>query len=114
MTPFAEMFAFDGFTSVMKKRELMLLRLMPNYSLYAVNYDFWRLGRIRWMHVRNDELGAYAASMDDELDVIGCCMGSSGPGNVHLINGIYDANRAGNPVIAIARTINTDNLGQDN
>src|SRR5690606_15142193 len=35
-------------------------------------------------------------------------------GHVHLVNGLYDANRAGNPVIAIASTINTDKLGQDN
>src|SRR5699024_1696056 len=40
--------------------------------------------------------------------------GSSGPGHVHLINGLYDANRSGNPVIAIASTVTTDKLGLDN
>src|SRR5690625_1035445 len=83
-------------------------------SLNPVNDAIRRDGRIRWIHVRHEEAGAYAASMDAELEGIGCCMGSSGPGHVHLINGLYDANRAGNPVIAIASTINTDKLGQDN
>lgn len=83
-------------------------------SLNPVNDAIRRDGRLKWIHVRHEEAGAYAASMDAELEGIGCCMGSSGPGHVHLVNGLYDANRAGNPVIAIASTINTDKLGQDN
>lgn len=83
-------------------------------SLNPVNDAIRRDGRIEWIHVRHEEAGAYAASMDAELNGIGCCMGSSGPGHVHLINGLYDANRAGNPVIAIASTIETHKLGQQN
>lgn len=83
-------------------------------SLNPVNDAIRRDGRIEWIHVRHEEAGAYAASMDAELDGIGCCMGSSGPGHVHLVNGLYDANRAGNPVIAIASTVHTDKLGLDN
>ena len=83
-------------------------------SLNPVNDAIRRDGRIEWIHVRHEEAGAYAASMDAELNGIGCCMGSSGPGHVHLINGLYDANRAGNPVIAIASTIDTHKLGQEN
>ncbi|MGC1204828.1 MAG: thiamine pyrophosphate-dependent enzyme [Flavobacteriaceae bacterium] len=83
-------------------------------SLNPINDAVRRDGRIKWIHVRHEEAGAYAASMDAELDGIGCCMGSSGPGHVHLINGLYDANRSGNPVIAIASTINTDKLGTEN
>jgi pyruvate dehydrogenase (quinone) len=52
--------------------------------------------------------------MDTELNGIGCCMGSSGPGHVHLVNGLYDANRSENPVIAIASTIHTQKMGLDN
>lgn len=80
-------------------------------SLNPVNDAIRRDGRLTWIHVRHEEAGAYAASMDAELNGIGCCMGSSGPGHVHLINGLYDANRSGNPVIAIASTVNTDKLG---
>ncbi len=83
-------------------------------SLNPVNDAVRRDGRLQWIHVRHEEAGAYAASMDAELDGIGCCMGSSGPGHVHLVNGLYDANRAGNPVIAIASTVATDKLGMDN
>jgi pyruvate dehydrogenase (quinone) len=83
-------------------------------SLNPVNDAVRRDGRLQWIHVRHEEAGAYAASMDAELNGIGCCMGSSGPGHVHLINGLYDANRSENPVIAIASTIFTEKLGIDN
>ncbi|MCB9033191.1 MAG: ubiquinone-dependent pyruvate dehydrogenase [Chitinophagales bacterium] len=83
-------------------------------SLNPVNDAVRRDGRIQWIHVRHEEAGAYAASMEAELNGIGCCMGSSGPGHVHLVNGLYDANRSENPVIAIASTIFTEKLGLDN
>ncbi|MEO8253903.1 MAG: thiamine pyrophosphate-dependent enzyme [Flavobacterium sp.] len=83
-------------------------------SLNPVNDAVRRDGRLQWIHVRHEEAGAYAASMDAELNGIGCCMGSSGPGHVHLVNGLYDANRSENPVIAIASTIPTEKMGMDN
>lgn len=83
-------------------------------SLNPVNDAIRRDGRLEWIHVRHEEVAAYAASMDAELNGIGCCMGSSGPGHVHLINGLYDANRAGNPVIAIASTIESQKFAQEN
>jgi pyruvate dehydrogenase (quinone) len=83
-------------------------------SLNPINDAVRRDGRLKWIHVRHEEAGAYAASMEAELNGIGCCMGSSGPGHIHLINGLYDANKAGNPVIAIASTIHTEKMGLDN
>lgn len=83
-------------------------------SLNPVNDAVRRDGRLQWIHVRHEEAGAYAASMEAELNGIGCCMGSSGPGHVHLVNGLYDANRSENPVIAIASTIITEKMGLDN
>ena len=83
-------------------------------SLNPVNDAIRRDGRLQWIHVRHEEAGAYAASMEAELNGIGCCMGSSGPGHVHLVNGLYDANRAENPVVAIASTIHTEKMGLDN
>ncbi len=83
-------------------------------SLNPVNDAVRRDGRLQWIHVRHEEAGAYAASMEAELNGIGCCMGSSGPGHIHLVNGLYDANRAENPVIAIASTIFTEKMGLDN
>lgn len=82
-------------------------------SLNPVNDAIRRNGQLEWVHVRHEEVAAYAASMDAELNGIGCCMGSSGPGHVHLVNGLYDANRSGNPVIAIASTCPTHKFAQD-
>lgn len=70
-------------------------------------------GRIRWIHVRHEEAGAYAAAAEAELMGLACCAGSSGPGHVHLINGLYDAHRAGAPVIAIASTCATIEFGSE-
>ncbi len=69
--------------------------------------------KIQWVHVRHEEVGAYAAAAEAELGGIGCCAGSSGPGHVHLINGLYDANRSHVPVIAIASTIASNQFGTD-
>ncbi|MCJ8212028.1 thiamine pyrophosphate-dependent enzyme [Mucilaginibacter sp. RS28] len=69
--------------------------------------------RIQWVHVRHEEAGAYAAAAEAELNGIACCAGSSGPGHVHLINGLYDAHRSGAPVIAIASTCATWEFGTE-
>jgi pyruvate dehydrogenase (quinone) len=63
--------------------------------------------------VRHEEVGAYAAAAEAELNGLACCAGSSGPGHVHLINGLYDAHRSGAPVIAIASTCATFEFGTD-
>ncbi|RYD51858.1 MAG: ubiquinone-dependent pyruvate dehydrogenase [Sphingobacteriales bacterium] len=68
-------------------------------------------GRFQWIHVRHEETGAYAAAAEAELNGIACCAGSSGPGHVHLINGLYDAHRSGASVIAIASTIESHQYG---
>ena len=83
-------------------------------SLNPVNDAVRRDGRLQWIHVRHEEAGAYAASMEAELNGIGCCMGSSGPGHIHLVNGLYDANKAGEPCVAIVLTIPTEKMGLDN
>ncbi|NRT12622.1 thiamine pyrophosphate-dependent enzyme [Flavobacterium sp. 14A] len=82
-------------------------------SLNELNDAVRRNGKIDWIHVRHEEVGAYAAAAEAELDGLACCAGSSGPGHVHLINGLYDANRSGVPMIAIASTINTPEFGVD-
>ncbi len=82
-------------------------------SLNHLNDAVRRSGKIKWIHVRHEEAGAYAAAAEAELDGLACCAGSCGPGHVHLINGLYDANRSGVPVIAIASTIDTPEFGTD-
>ncbi|HEU4553145.1 MAG TPA: thiamine pyrophosphate-dependent enzyme [Chitinophaga sp.] len=82
-------------------------------SLNELNDAVRRNGQIKWIHVRHEEAGAYAAAAEAELEGLACCAGSCGPGHVHLINGLYDAHRTGVPVIAIASTINTPEFGMD-
>jgi pyruvate dehydrogenase (quinone) len=63
-------------------------------SLNHVNEAVHRTGKIRWIHVRHEETAAYAAGAEAQLIGLACCAGSSGPGHIHLINGLYDALRS--------------------
>ncbi|MEL4358750.1 MULTISPECIES: pyruvate dehydrogenase [unclassified Luteococcus] len=70
-------------------------------------------GGIDWIHVRHEEAAAFAAAADAQLTgELAVCAGSCGPGNLHLINGLYDANRSGAPVLAIASHIPSAQIGQ--
>lgn len=82
-------------------------------SLNYVNEAVHRNGRIKWIHVRNEETAAFAAGAEAQLNGLACCAGSSGPGHVHLINGLYDAHRSSASVVAIASTIPTKEFGTD-
>src|ERR1700753_1328549 len=82
-------------------------------SLNHINDAVRREGSIQWIHVRHEEAGAYAAGAEAQLNGLACCAGSSGPGHVHLINGLYDAHKAGAPVIAIATTVHSVEFGSD-
>lgn len=69
-------------------------------------------GGIDWIHVRHEEAAAFAAAADAQVTgELAVCAGSCGPGNLHLINGLYDANRSGAPVLAIASHIPSTQIG---
>ena len=70
-----------------------------------------RNGKIKWIHVRHEETAAFAAGAEAQLNGLACCAGSSGPGHVHLINGLYDAHRSSASVLAIASTLPTKEFG---
>ena len=71
-------------------------------------------GGIDWIHVRHEESAAFAAGADAQITGrLAVCAGSCGPGNLHLINGLYDANRSGAPVLAIASQIPSTQIGTD-
>jgi pyruvate dehydrogenase (cytochrome) (EC 1.2.2.2) len=67
---------------------------------------------IQWIHVRHEESAAFAAGAEAEATgKLAVCAGSCGPGNLHLINGLYDANRNRVPVLAIASHIPSVQIG---
>lgn len=80
-------------------------------SLNEVNDAVRHSSDVQWVHVRHEETGAFAAAAEAELNGIACCAGSSGPGHVHLINGLYEAHRNNVPVLAIASTCATEEFG---
>jgi pyruvate dehydrogenase (quinone) len=82
-------------------------------SLNHLNEAVHRNGNIKWIHVRHEETAAFAAGAEAQLNGLACCAGSSGPGHIHLINGLYDAHRASASVLAIASTIPTKEFGTD-
>ena len=68
--------------------------------------------RIKWIHVRHEETAAFAAGAEAHLTgSLAVCAGSCGPGNLHLINGLYDAHRSRVPVLAIASHIPSYEIG---
>ncbi|WP_340372867.1 ubiquinone-dependent pyruvate dehydrogenase [Peribacillus sp. FSL E2-0218] len=81
-------------------------------SLNAVLDSIRRSGKIEWIGVRHEEVAAFAAGSDSLLSgSIAVCAGSSGPGNLHLINGLYDCHRSRIPVLAIAAHIPSNEIG---
>ena len=70
-------------------------------------------GGIDWVHVRHEEAAAFAAAAEAQLTgKLAVCAGSCGLGNLHLINGLYDAQRSAAPVLAIASHIPSVQIGQ--
>jgi pyruvate dehydrogenase (quinone) len=81
-------------------------------SLNPVVDAIRRTDGIEWVHVRNEEAGAFAAAAEAQLTGrLAVCAGSCGPGNTHLIQGLYDAHRTGAPVLAIASHIPSVQVG---
>ncbi|MEU9127425.1 pyruvate dehydrogenase [Kitasatospora sp. NPDC048540] len=81
-------------------------------SLNPVVDAIRRAEGISWVHVRNEEAGAFAAAAEAELTGrLAVCAGSCGPGNTHLIQGLYDAQRSGVPVLALASHIPSGQIG---
>ena len=81
-------------------------------SLNPVTDALHRSGKIEWVQVRHEETAAFAAGAEAQLTGnLAVCAGSCGPGNLHLINGLFDAHRSMAPVLAIASHIPTSEIG---
>src|ERR1700693_4663965 len=81
-------------------------------SLNGFTDSLRRLESIEWIHVRHEEGAAFAAGAEAHLTgELAVCAGSCGPGNLHLINGLFDAHRNHVPVLAIAAHIPSTEIG---
>lgn len=87
---------------------------LPGDSLNGFTDAIRRSGDVTWEHVRHEETAAFAAAADAALTGgLAVCAGSCGPGNLHLINGLFDAQRSRVPVLAIAAHIPRNEIGSD-
>ena len=83
-------------------------------SLNALTESIRKDKDIEWIHVRNEEVAAFAAGAEAHLTgSLAVCAGSCGPGNLHLINGLYDCQRSRVPVLAIAGHIPSAEIGRN-
>src|ERR1700688_4176065 len=102
----------DNIVRTLKASGVRRIYGLPGDSLNGFTDALRRDGDIAWQHVRHEEAAAFAASADaainGELAVVAA---SCGPGNLHLINGLFDANRSRVPVLAIAAHIPREEIG---
>jgi pyruvate dehydrogenase (quinone) len=85
---------------------------LPGDSLNGVTDAIRTRPDIQWMHVRNEEAAAFAAGAEAHMSgKLAVCAGSCGPGNLHLINGLFDCQRSRVPVLSIAAQIPSAELG---
>jgi len=81
-------------------------------SLNGLTDTMRKSKKIDWLHVRHEEVAAFAAGAEAHLTgEIAVCAGSCGPGNLHLINGLFDCHRSRVPVLAIAAQIPSREIG---
>src|ERR1700731_303752 len=81
-------------------------------SLNGITDSIRAKKEIQWIHVRHEETAAFAAGAEAHLTGrLAVCAGSCGPGNLHLINGLYDCHRSRVPVLAIAAQIPSNEIG---
>ena len=98
--------------SILKASGVRQVYGIPGDSLNGFTDAMRRDGGIAWQHVRHEEAAAFAAAGEAALTgELAVCAGSCGPGNLHLINGLFDANRSRVPVLAIAAHIPRVEIG---
>ena len=84
----------DQIVEILEKAGVKRIYGIVGDSLNPVTDALRRRKTIEWIHVRHEEVAAFAASAEAQLSGnLAVCCGSSGPGNLHLINGLFDAHR---------------------
>src|SRR6201995_2717163 len=85
---------------------------VPGDSLNGLTDTIRKTKNIEWLHVRHEEAAAFAAGGEAHLTgELAVCAGSCGPGNLHLINGLFDCHRSRVPVLGIAAQIPSPEIG---
>jgi pyruvate dehydrogenase (quinone) len=102
----------DVLVATLKASGVRRIYGLPGDSLNGFTDALRRDGEIAWAHVRHEECAAFAAGGEAGITgELAVCAGSCGPGNLHLINGLFDANRSRVPVLAIAAHIPREEIG---
>lgn len=104
----------DGLITFLQASNVQRIYGLPGDSLNGLTDAIRKSGAIAWEHVRHEEAAAFAAAADAAVTgQLAVCAGSCGPGNLHLINGLFDAQRSRVPVLAIAAHIPRAEIGSE-
>ena len=102
----------DLFVDVLAEAGVQRIYGVSGDSLNGITDSIRARKQIQWIHVRHEETAAFAAGAEAHLTGrLAVCAGSCGPGNLHLINGLYDCHRSRVPVLAIAAQIPSNEIG---
>src|SRR5262245_26646098 len=102
----------DQFADILAAAGVKRIYGIVGDSLNGLTDALRRQGKIEWVHVRHEEVAAFAAGAEAHLTgELAVCAGSCGPGNLHLINGLFDCHRSRVPVLAIAAHIPSAEVG---
>ena len=102
----------DLFVATLEQAGVKRIYGIVGDSLNGLTEALRRQGMIEWLHVRHEEVAAFAAAGEAQITGnLAVCAGSCGPGNLHLINGLFDAHRSRVPVLAIAAQIPSAEIG---
>jgi pyruvate dehydrogenase (quinone) len=102
----------DQFADILAAAGVKRIYGIVGDSLNGLTDSIRRQGKIEWVHVRHEEVAAFAAGAEAHLTgELAVCAGSCGPGNLHLINGLFDCHRSRVPVLAIAAHIPSPEIG---
>jgi pyruvate dehydrogenase (quinone) len=102
----------DQFAEILAAAGVKRIYAIVGDSLNGLTDSLRRQGKIEWVHVRHEEVAAFAAGAEAHLTgELAVCAGSCGPGNLHLINGLFDCHRSRVPVLAIAAQIPSAEIG---
>jgi pyruvate dehydrogenase (quinone) len=104
----------DLITEVLHRAGVRRIYGVVGDSLNGITESLRVRGDIDWIHVRHEEVAAFAAGAEAQLTgELAVCAGSCGPGNTHLINGLFDCQRTRVPVLAIAAQIPSAEIGRN-